>query len=65
MGRPLEEDPGFSHYLSAIQQYAPLDRDQELKLARRWVRRGDREAADALVRANLRFVVKLANQYRG
>jgi RNA polymerase sigma-32 factor len=64
MGRPLEEDPGFSAYLSAIQQYSPLDREQELKLARRWVRRGDRDAADALVRANLRFVVKLAMQYR-
>jgi RNA polymerase sigma-32 factor len=65
MGRPLEEDASFTAYLNAIQQYAPLDRDEELRLARRWRRRGDRAAADALVRANLRFVVKIAMQYRG
>lgn len=65
MGRPLEEDAGFSAYLTRIQRYEPLDRDEELKLARRFVRRADRDAADQLVRANLRFVVKIAMQYRG
>jgi RNA polymerase sigma-32 factor len=65
MGRPHEEDAGFSAYLASIQRYEPLDRDEELRLARRWLRRKDREAADMLVRANLRFVVKIAMQYRG
>jgi RNA polymerase sigma-32 factor len=65
MGRPHEEDAGFSAYLASIQKYEPLDRDEELRLARRWLRRKDREAADMLVRANLRFVVKIAMQYRG
>jgi RNA polymerase sigma-32 factor len=65
MGRPLEDDAGFSAYLSAIQHFQPLDRAEELRLARRWRKRGDREAADTLVRANLRFVVKIAMQYRG
>jgi RNA polymerase sigma-32 factor len=65
MGRPLEEDAGFSAYLAAIQHFEPLDREEELKLARRWRRRGDRDAADTLVRANLRFVVKIAMGYRG
>lgn len=65
MGRPLEEDAGFTAYLASIQKYEPLDRDEELRLARRWLRRKDREAADTLVRANLRFVVKIAMQYRG
>jgi RNA polymerase sigma-32 factor len=65
MGRPLEEDHGFSAYLAAIQKYQPLDREEELKLARRWQKRGDRRAADELVRANLRFVVKIAMGYRG
>lgn len=65
MGRPLEEDAGFSAYLASIQKYVPLDREEELRLARRWRRRHDREAADMLVRANLRFVVKIAMQYRG
>ena len=65
MGRPLAEDAGFSTYLAEIQKYEPLDRETELKLARRWRRRGDKDAADELVRANLRFVVKIAMQYRG
>jgi RNA polymerase sigma-32 factor len=65
MARPLEEDAGFTAYLASIQRYEPLDRDEELRLARRWLRRKDREAADTLVRANLRFVVKIAMQYRG
>ncbi len=65
MGRPLEEDAGFTAYLASIQKYEPLDREEELRLARRWIRRKDREAADTLVRANLRFVVKIAMQYRG
>jgi RNA polymerase sigma-32 factor len=65
MGRPLEEDAGFSVYLAAISKFEPLDRLEELRLARRWQRRKDRDAADRLVRANLRFVVKIAMQYRG
>ena len=65
MGRPLEEDASFSAYLSAIQEYQPLEREEELRLARRWQRHGDQEAAHKLVRANLRFVVKIAMQYRG
>ena len=65
MGRPLEEDAGFTAYLASIQKFQPLEREQELRLARRWRKRGDRQAADTLVRANLRFVVKIAMQYRG
>jgi RNA polymerase sigma-32 factor len=65
MGRPLEEDAGFSAYLASIQKFEPLAREEELRLARRWRKRGDREAADTLVRANLRFVIKIAMQYRG
>ena len=65
MGRPPPEDAGFRAYLNAIQEFEPLDRETELKLARRWLRRHDLEAAHTLVRANLRFVVKIANHYRG
>jgi RNA polymerase sigma-32 factor len=61
----LDEDAGFRTYLEAIAQYEPLDRAEELRLGRRWRRRGDRDAAHQLVRANLRFVVKIANHYRG
>jgi RNA polymerase sigma-32 factor len=65
MARPLEEDAGFSAYLASIQKFEPLHREDELRLARRWLNKGDQEAADTLVRANLRFVVKIAMQYRG
>jgi RNA polymerase sigma-32 factor len=65
MGRALDEDAGFNAYLNEIGRFEPLDREQELKLARRWRKRGDRSAAHQLVRANLRFVVKIAMQYRG
>jgi RNA polymerase sigma-32 factor len=61
----LAEDEGFRTYLSAIQDFQPLDRETELKLARRYKRRKDPAAAHALVEAHLRFVVKIANGYRG
>src|SRR5947209_8064419 len=61
----LAEDEGFRTYLSAIQHFQPLDRETELKLARRWLRKKDSAAAHALVEAHLRFVVKIANGYRG
>src|SRR6185369_5465980 len=65
MARLLAEDAGFRAYLNTIQRFEPLDRDAELRLARRWQKRHDLEAAHTLVRANLRFVVKIANHYRG
>ncbi|HEY7954010.1 MAG TPA: RNA polymerase factor sigma-32 [Polyangia bacterium] len=61
----LAEDEGFQTYLSAIQRFQPLDRATELKLARRWQRRHDADSAHRLVQAHLRFVVKIANSYRG
>jgi RNA polymerase sigma-32 factor len=42
---------------------APLDRDAERDLARRW-RAGDRRAGDKLVKACLPFVVSIAIEYR-
>jgi RNA polymerase sigma-32 factor len=65
MSRALADDAGFRTYLNAIGQFEPLDREMELKLARRWQRRRDADAAHQLVCANLRFVVKIANHYRG
>lgn len=65
MARLAGDDPGFQAYLSKIQRFEPLDRATELKLARRWLKKGDRDAAHQLVTAHLRFVVKIANSYRG
>lgn len=65
MGRPAEGREDLRLYLRQISDFQPLGRDEELAIARRWTEQGDVEAAHTLVRAHLRFVVKLANHYRG
>jgi RNA polymerase sigma-32 factor len=51
--------------MSQIRQYPVLSREEEETLARKWINEGDTKAAHALVTSNLRFVVKIANEYRG
>lgn len=58
-------DDGFARYLHLIKQYPRLDRQAELRLARRYKRTHDRKASDALVHSHLRDVVAIASQYRG
>ena len=55
---------GFEHYMTQINQYDLLDRAQEVELARRYRSDNDLDAAHQLICANLRFVVKVANEYR-
>jgi len=50
-------------YLSEINKYLLLTVDEEQKLARRF-KRGDLQAGHKLVTSNLRFVVKVAYEYR-
>ena len=52
-------------YLAQIGQFPLLTAAEERELARRWYEAHDVEAARRLVVANLRFVVKIANEYRG
>ena len=49
-------------YLKELSRSVPLSRKDEQELANR-IRRGDREALHALVRANLKFVVAVAQKY--
>jgi RNA polymerase sigma-32 factor len=51
-------------YLNRIDQYRLLTPEEERDLARRWKHFGERSAARALVLGNLRFVVKIAFEYR-
>jgi RNA polymerase primary sigma factor len=51
-------------YLKEIHDIPLLTKQEEWELARR-IHKGDRQALEKLVRANLRFVVSVAKQYAG
>jgi len=55
-------DP-VARYMSEIRRYPLLTREQEHELAVRYREQGDKKAAEQLVTANLRFVVKVAAEY--
>jgi len=54
----------LTKYLSEINRYPLLSVDEEQRLARRHAEKGDLDAAHRLVTSNLRFVVKVAYEYR-
>jgi RNA polymerase sigma-32 factor len=58
-----EHDPELSRYIDSVRKVPTLDRETEHDFAVR-VLAGDQAAVDALVRANLRYVVAVALQYR-
>jgi RNA polymerase sigma-32 factor len=66
--RPDSRDAGsadtLTRYMSELRHHAPITREEEQRLARRWVETGDVEAARLLVVSNLRLVVKIAMEYR-
>lgn len=53
----------MSKYLAEISHLPVLSREEEQDLAMRWYNEKDREAAEKLVVANLKFVVKIAKEY--
>lgn len=56
------ESNSIEKYLAEISKEPLITADEEIQLAKR-IRDGDEEAAQKLVRANLRFVVSVAKQY--
>ena len=58
-----QKDDLLAYYLAEVRQYPLLDPQEEKELAIRYLEDGDQEAAQRLVTANLRLVVKLAFQY--
>ena len=54
----------LTRYMAELRHHAPITREEEQELARRWVESGDVEAARQLVVSNLRLVVKIAMEYR-
>jgi RNA polymerase primary sigma factor len=61
-GSAAEEDRCLEGYLREIARTPLLTREQEQELGRR-ILKGDRSARDALIKANLRFVVSVAKDY--
>jgi RNA polymerase sigma-32 factor len=51
-------------YISEINRFPVLSADEEFKLAVKFKKYNDVEAAEKLVVSNLRFVVKIAHEYR-
>ena len=62
--RNREERDSYFQYLNEISKYPLLTRAQETLLLKK-IRQGSREAMDMLVKSNLRFVVNIANLYKG
>ncbi len=58
------DDGSLAIYLREIRRTPLLKPEEEVKLAQK-IRRGDREALNRLVQANLRFVVTVARGYQG
>ena len=58
------EESGLNRYLDEIGRESLLSADEERDLASK-IQQGDSRALNRLVEANLRFVVTIANQYKG
>ena len=58
------DDSSLAIYLREIRRTPLLTPEEEVRLARR-IRRGDADALNRLVQANLRFVVTVARTYQG
>lgn len=63
MRKDAHDDGSLDLYLREISVYPLLSRQEEIDLALK-IQQGDHEALDALVRANLRFVVSVAKKYQ-
>ena len=58
-------DKGLERYIREVTQYPVLSPEKERELAKKFIKTGKIEAAHQLVVSNLRFVVKLAYEYKG
>ena len=61
----IAADKSIDQYISEINRYSVLSREEESRLARKYRDEQDLDAAHMLVVSNLRFVVKVAHEYRG
>jgi RNA polymerase primary sigma factor len=59
-----EHSEPLTQYLNEISKIKPLSRSEEKQLAKK-IAQGDLKALQELVRRNLKFVVSIANKYKG
>jgi len=59
-----QDSDGLDTYMREVRRIPLLTREEEQRLARRLVEEDDLDAAHRLVTANLRFVVKIAYEYK-
>ena len=59
-----DHEDSLSSYLQQISRTGRLTREEEVVLGRR-IQKGDHGALQKMVESNLRFVVKVANKYKG
>jgi RNA polymerase primary sigma factor len=57
------ESPSMNKYLNEISKLKMISPEEEVSLARR-IHKGDLDARDCLINANLRFVVSVSKQYQ-
>lgn len=60
-----DDDRIIKSYFDEISNRKPLTKKEELELWTRYKKKGDLEARNKLVEANLKFVASVANSYRG
>lgn len=63
MSENIYEDKGLQKYLKEISKTPTLSREEEQELAKR-AKKGDQEAIQKLIEANLKFVVSIAARYQ-
>lgn len=61
--KALTSNDPLAMYLNEVRRYKVLTREEEMALAKKYFDNKDPAAAEALVKANLRFVVKVAADY--
>jgi RNA polymerase primary sigma factor len=62
--RDFFDSKNLKHYLEEISKFPALTEEDEKKLGER-IRRGDKDALQALIKSNLKFVVSYVKKYRG
>jgi RNA polymerase sigma-32 factor len=61
----LSNEGSLSHYLQQIKKFPMLSQKEEVSLARKWIKKGDTDAAHKLVTSHLRLVARIAMGYKG